>query len=218
VRAALSRGVVFELNYAPAIREPSCRRQLVANAAALVRATGGAGILLSSGAVLGLELRCPRDVANLAVLFGFTSRDAGRAALGVTGLDVAVRAVNWTLTGVPGAALVFAAESNLLGALYLAANVLCFDEQGWSADNTDGIGLVRDIEQHAGQRLAGRRALLIGAGGAAAGVLGPLIAAGCDSITVANRTLTKALVLVERHQAWACWSNKRLRPLRCGAG
>ena len=38
-----------------------------------------------------------------------------------------------------------------------AANVLCFDAQGWSADNTDGIGLVRDIEQHAGQRLAGRR-------------------------------------------------------------
>ena len=84
-----------------------------------------------------------------------------------------------------------------------AANVLCFDAQGWSADNTDGIGLVRDIEQHAGQRLAGRRALLIGAGGAAAGVLGPLIAAGCASITVANRTLAKALVLVERHQAWA---------------
>ena len=34
-------------------------------------------------------------------------------------------------------------------------------------------------------------------------MLGPLIAAGCASITVANRTLAKALVLVERHQAWA---------------
>ena len=84
-----------------------------------------------------------------------------------------------------------------------AANVLCLDEQGWTADNTDGIGLVRDIEQHAGVSLAQRRVLLIGAGGAAAGVLGPLVTAGCASITVANRTPAKAFALVDRHQAWA---------------
>ena len=60
-------------------------------------------------------------------------------------------------------------------ALAQAANVLRFDEAGWFADNTDGIGLVRDIEHHADFRIAGARVLLIGAGGAAAGVLGPLI-------------------------------------------
>jgi shikimate dehydrogenase len=84
-----------------------------------------------------------------------------------------------------------------------AANVLRFDADGWFADNTDGTGLVRDIQQHAGVPLAGKRVLLIGAGGAAAGVLGPLIEAGCAAITVANRTPAKAQDLVQRHAAWA---------------
>ncbi len=84
-----------------------------------------------------------------------------------------------------------------------AANVLRFDADGWFADNTDGTGLVRDIQQHAGVALAGRRVLLIGAGGAAAGVLGPLIEAGCAAVTVANRTPAKAQDLVQRHAAWA---------------
>jgi shikimate dehydrogenase len=84
-----------------------------------------------------------------------------------------------------------------------AANVLRFDADGWFADNTDGAGLVRDIQCHAGLPLAGARVLLVGAGGAAAGVLGPLIEAGCAAITVANRTPDKAAALVRRHAAWA---------------
>ena len=84
-----------------------------------------------------------------------------------------------------------------------AANTLRFDADGWTADNTDGCGLVRDIQAHAGRALAGQRVLLIGAGGAAAGVLGPLIEAGCAAITVANRTPAKAEALVQRHRAWA---------------
>jgi shikimate dehydrogenase len=84
-----------------------------------------------------------------------------------------------------------------------AANTLRFDADGWFADNTDGSGLMRDIQQHVGVPLAGRRVLLIGAGGAAAGVLGPLIEAGCAAVTVANRTAAKAQTLVQRHRAWA---------------
>ena len=57
-----------------------------------------------------------------------------------------------------------------------AANVLSFDPQGWQADNTDGAGLVQDLIQHAQWDVRGQRVLLIGAGGAAAGVLGPLLA------------------------------------------
>jgi shikimate dehydrogenase len=88
-----------------------------------------------------------------------------------------------------------------------AANVLGF-EQGshgleiW-ADNTDGVGLVRDIEVGAGLPLAGRRVLLIGAGGAAAGVLGPLLAARPQGLRVVNRSLGKAQALVQGHAAWA---------------
>ncbi|MDZ7857183.1 shikimate dehydrogenase [Sphaerotilus sp.] len=80
-----------------------------------------------------------------------------------------------------------------------AANTLRFDAGGWWCDNTDGIGLVRDITVNAGVALAGRRVLLIGAGGAAAGVLGPLIEAGPSALVVANRTADKAQALVDRH-------------------
>lgn len=84
-----------------------------------------------------------------------------------------------------------------------AANTLSFASDGIVADNTDGIGLVRDIEVNAGLALRGRQVLLIGAGGAAAGVLGPLILCCPAAITVANRTLSKAQALVMRHTALA---------------
>jgi shikimate dehydrogenase len=80
-----------------------------------------------------------------------------------------------------------------------AANTLRFDAEGWWCDNTDGIGLVRDITVNASVALAGQRVLLIGAGGAAAGVLGPLIEAGPARLVVANRTADKAQALVDRH-------------------
>ncbi|MBP7503753.1 MAG: shikimate dehydrogenase, partial [Aquabacterium sp.] len=87
-----------------------------------------------------------------------------------------------------------------------AANTLRFDaatEGGWLADNTDGVGLVRDITVNAGVTLADARVLLLGAGGASAGVLGPLIEARPAEIVVANRTADKAQALVDRHADWA---------------
>ncbi|SDP93697.1 shikimate dehydrogenase [Rhodoferax sp. OV413] len=84
-----------------------------------------------------------------------------------------------------------------------ASNFLHFRSDGIYADNTDGAGLVNDIQSNAGVALAGRDVLLIGAGGASAGVLGPLIEAQVGRITVANRTLDKARALVERHAALA---------------
>lgn len=91
-------------------------------------------------------------------------------------------------------------------ALAQAANLLRFDaaeDGGWLADNTDGAGLVRDIEHNAGVSLATRRVLLIGAGGAAAGALGPLIAARPADIVLCNRTPEKAQALAARHASWA---------------
>lgn len=87
-----------------------------------------------------------------------------------------------------------------------AANTLRFDaatEGGWLADNTDGVGLVRDILVNARVTLAGTRVLLLGAGGASAGVLGPLIETRPAEIVVANRTADKAQALVARHADWA---------------
>jgi shikimate dehydrogenase len=80
-----------------------------------------------------------------------------------------------------------------------ACNTLRFDGADVLADNTDGIGLVGDISRNAGVALAGRDILLIGAGGAAAGVLGPLIEARPRRIVLANRTVSKAASLIRRH-------------------
>ncbi|HSV60995.1 MAG TPA: shikimate dehydrogenase [Variovorax sp.] len=84
-----------------------------------------------------------------------------------------------------------------------AVNCLSFREDGIHGDNTDGIGLVNDIALHAGVELQGRDVLLIGAGGASAGVLGPLLESGARRVVVANRTLAKAITLVQRHAAVA---------------
>lgn len=84
-----------------------------------------------------------------------------------------------------------------------ACNTLRFDGGQVFADNTDGVGLVRDIQDNAGVSLRGLDVLLLGAGGAAAGVLGPLIEARPRRIVVANRTQAKAAILVSRHEELA---------------
>lgn len=81
-----------------------------------------------------------------------------------------------------------------------AANTLIFTADGnITADNTDGLGLVADLTRNAGLTLAGRDVLLIGAGGAAAGALGPLLRAGPRRMVVTNRTLARAQALVQAH-------------------
>ncbi len=85
-----------------------------------------------------------------------------------------------------------------------AANTLVVGKDGrLHADNTDGLGLVADITRNAGCAIAGKDVLLIGAGGAAAGVLGPLLEQQPRSIVVCNRTFHKAQALVDTHAALA---------------
>lgn len=85
-----------------------------------------------------------------------------------------------------------------------AANTLVFEPSGQiRAYNTDGLGLVRDILVNAQVALKGQHLLLLGAGGAAAGALAPLIEQQPASITIANRTQAKAQDLVQSHQHFA---------------
>lgn len=100
-------------------------------------------------------------------------------------------------------AFALAARQTDRARLAQASNTLRFDAGGWLADNTDGAGLVEDIGRHAGVTIAGKRVLLIGAGGAAAGALGPLLAARPRALVVANRSVANAVALVERHRAVA---------------
>ena len=74
-----------------------------------------------------------------------------------------------------------------------AANTLVFESaDDWYADNTDGRGLVQDLSANLGRQIRASRICIIGAGGAAAGILGDLLAQEPDSITIANRTVERA--------------------------
>jgi shikimate dehydrogenase len=78
-----------------------------------------------------------------------------------------------------------------------AVNTLVFGQRVYG-DNTDGVGLVRDIEINLGRRLAGTAVLVMGAGGAAQGMVGALLEAGVERLVIANRTLSKAEALAAR--------------------
>ncbi len=76
-----------------------------------------------------------------------------------------------------------------------AVNTLAFDGAEIFGDNTDGAGLVRDLQFNLDTQLAGARILLLGAGGAARGAVLPLLGAHPASLTIANRTASKAVAL-----------------------
>jgi shikimate dehydrogenase len=73
-----------------------------------------------------------------------------------------------------------------------AVNTLVWREDHWFGDNTDGVGLTRDLRQNLGCRVADQRVLVLGAGGAARGILGPLLAAHPRMLVISNRTVKKA--------------------------
>lgn len=136
------------------------------------------------------RLLCPLD-AFAATLRAFAADESAGA----------VRGCNVTVP-FKFEAFALAAHHTARAARAQAANTLRFDAEaagGWLADNTDGIGLVRDIERNAGVGLAGKRVLLMGAGGAAAGALGPLLEARPAALVVVNRTVARAEELVARH-------------------
>jgi shikimate dehydrogenase len=79
-----------------------------------------------------------------------------------------------------------------------AVNTLCLQNNGsLFGENHDGVGLVRDVLQNQHWPLRDKRVLILGAGGAVRGVLGPLLAEQPREIVIANRTLEKAQRLVE---------------------
>jgi shikimate dehydrogenase len=78
-----------------------------------------------------------------------------------------------------------------------AANCLKFDGDRIIAENFDGIGLVRDITVNLGVKVAGRRVLMLGAGGAARGALLPFLRQEPSELVLVNRTLSKAVALAE---------------------
>lgn len=78
-----------------------------------------------------------------------------------------------------------------------AVNTLAWRSDGMLGDNTDGAGLIADLTHNLGFDIANTRILLLGAGGAARGAMGPLLAAGPECIVIANRHARRAIELAE---------------------
>ena len=142
--------------------------------------------------------QCMQYEKRLAPLDGFSTSIADFIAQGGRGANITV----------PFKLQAHALASQL-SARALAAgavNTLSFIDGQIHADNTDGLGLVRDIVHNAGQTIAGQRVLILGAGGATRGTLLPLLQEAPHSLTVANRTASNAAALAQAfaNQAGDC--------------
>jgi shikimate dehydrogenase len=82
-----------------------------------------------------------------------------------------------------------------------AVNTISFRAGKLRGDNTDGVGLIRDLTSNEHVTLAGRRLLVLGAGGAARGIVGPLLASRPAELVVANRTKARADDLVAQFRS-----------------
>lgn len=92
-----------------------------------------------------------------------------------------------------------------------AVNTLAFEDGEIFGDNTDGVGLLRDLIANLGLELAGSNILILGAGGATRGIVAPLLETNPASITIANRTLTKARDLAQHFSAYGPVKSCRFR-------
>lgn len=95
-------------------------------------------------------------------------------------------------------AFAIADERSERAALAGAANALSFKDGRIVAENFDGVGLMRDIEVNLSLPMAGKRVLVLGAGGAARGALLPFIAVRPAELVIANRDIGKVNALVEQ--------------------
>ncbi|MBR9882220.1 MAG: shikimate dehydrogenase [Oceanospirillales bacterium] len=128
--------------------------------------------------------------AQLVELGAFENDVARFFAEGGKGLNVTVpfKQNAWNMAAQRSSA---AERAGAVNTLYQSADgVLC-------GDNTDGVGLVADLQDNNGVSLKGARVLMLGAGGAVRGVLEPFLAAGAAEIVIANRTVANAQELVD---------------------
>ncbi len=134
----------------------------------------------------------PVDYKCIEVSADFLSREVQKLA------DAGGRGCNITLP-LKQRAFTLANRASERATAAQAANTLIFKTPNrWFADNTDGPGLVRDLLRNLAIEIHGQRICVIGAGGAAAGILYDLLAQKPASLTVFNRTVERATLLADR--------------------
>jgi shikimate dehydrogenase len=82
-----------------------------------------------------------------------------------------------------------------------AVNTLSFDGARIVGDNTDGVGICRDVIENLKTPMAGARILVMGAGGAARGAIGPILNAHPQQLCIVNRTFSKAADLANHFRS-----------------
>ena len=141
----------------------------------------------------------------LAPLGGFVATATRFAAEGGKGLNVTVP---FKLD-----AFAMSTQRSSRAEVATACNTLIWRDDHWFADNTDGVGLMRDLTHNLGQSLTGCNVLVLGAGGAARGILGPLLETSPRSVVVVNRNRQRADELAQsfaRHGPVAATSSAQL--------
>lgn len=140
--------------------------------------------------------------AVLAPLDGFANTIQALIAEGYQGVNVTVP--------FKFDACELSTQLNVLAKQAGAVNTLRFDGKKIIGDNTDGLGLVRDIEENLQMAVQHKRVLILGAGGAAEGVLHPLLNARPRVLTVANRSIEKAIAMIDKVNGLAKYSAIKL--------
>ena len=98
-------------------------------------------------------------------------------------------------------AFALAREHSARASIAGACNTLAWRGDHWYGDNTDGAGLLRDLVHNVGATIAARDVLVLGAGGAARGIIVPLLGESPQRLVVANRTHSKAMRLATEFAA-----------------
>ncbi|MEM7279079.1 MAG: shikimate dehydrogenase [Pseudomonadota bacterium] len=94
-----------------------------------------------------------------------------------------------------------------------AVNTLSFTKDTIVGDNTDGVGLIRDLTLNKEWPLKGKRLLILGAGGATRGITRPLLEQGIEELTIANRSAAKAVALAEHFSSFGDVKSARFSQL-----
>lgn len=136
----------------------------------------------------------PADALNTFIRAFFAEQGKG------VNVTVPFKEVAWELADIKSPAAMRAGAVNTLSYNTALQKIL--------GDNTDGVGLVKDLVDNQKVELSGQRILVLGAGGAVRGVLNPLLSKEPSELVIVNRTLSKAQNLValfsEHHQLQAC--------------
>jgi len=99
-----------------------------------------------------------------------------------------------------------------------AVNTLCFRDDGIYGDNTDGIGLLRDLQSNLDLKLEQASILILGAGGSTRGIISPLLETGPRELVIANRTISRAQALADHFASQGPVSACRFQDVRTPPG